>query len=225
METASPRQIKWHLDILPRNTKKALDLLSKQAWLKRSVWYLAGGTALALQAGHRSSVDLDFFTAKANFHNGTLLEHFKNYDWLTAINEQGTIYGELSGAKISFISYPFFIPQLPLKHYGTIRLLDPLDIAVMKIVAISQRGRKRDFFDLYWCANNLLPLEQLISRLPDQYPTVAHDYYHILKSLTYFTDAENDPAPKLCFNANWRQVKKFFINQIPLITKHLIGLK
>lgn len=225
METASPRQIKWHLDILPRHTKKAFNLLAEHSWLKHSDWYLAGGTALALQAGHRSSVDLDFFTPKDNFNNRILLRHFKNHNWSVSINKQGTIYGELEGAKISFISYPFFIPKLPLKHYGAICLLDSLDIAVMKIVAISQRGRKRDFFDLYWCAKNIAPLKKFILKLKAQYPSVAHDYHHILKSLVYFADAENDPTPKINFNANWPQVKKFFTDEVPKITKEIINLE
>src|SRR3990167_6554620 len=51
----------WHYEILPRQTKKALMFLSEEKWLKESGWYLAGGTALALQAGNRKSLDLDFF--------------------------------------------------------------------------------------------------------------------------------------------------------------------
>ena len=225
METASSRQIKWHLDILPRRTKKALNLLAEHPWLKHSDWYLAGGTALALQTGHRSSVDLDFFTPKDNFNNRILLRHFKNHNWSTTIVKQGAIYGELEGAKISFIAYPFFISKLPFVYYGSVRLLDPMDIAVMKIVAISQRGRKRDFFDLYWCANNIAPLKKIILKLNAQYPSVAHDYYHILKSLVYFADAENDVIPKINFNATWLQVKKFFTTEIPKITKEIINLE
>ncbi|MBI4128310.1 MAG: nucleotidyl transferase AbiEii/AbiGii toxin family protein, partial [Parcubacteria group bacterium] len=77
----------------------------------------------------------------------------------------------------------------------TSHLLDIRDIAVMKIIVISQRGRKRDFVDLYWYAQHVEPLGAVLERLPDQYPTVAHDYHHILKSLIYFADAEEDPMP------------------------------
>lgn len=68
--------VNLYLDILPLQTKMALDFLSKQSWLKESGWYLAGGTALSLHAGHRKSFDLDFFTQQRDFENNQLLSHF-----------------------------------------------------------------------------------------------------------------------------------------------------
>lgn len=211
--------------MLPRQTKKALDFLSKEKWLQESKWYLAGGTALALQAGNRKSYDLDFFTTDIDFDEKKLLARFiRNLDWKVEIEEKNTIYGELFGSKVSFIAYPFFIPLHKKIQYGLISVLQPIDIAVMKIIAVSQRGKKRDFFDLYWCAHHIEPLEQTIKRLKKQYPTVAHDYHHILKSLVYFEDAESDPSPEINFKANWNEIKKFFTKEIPRITAKIIGL-
>ncbi len=213
----------WHYEILPRQTKKALIFLSEEKWLKESSWYLAGGTALALQAGNRKSLDLDFFMENKDFDTDELLAKFSNNkDWLLSLNKKNTIYGELFKAKVSFIAYPFFIPkQEPLRH-GAIKVLQAKDIAVMKITAISQRGRKRDFFDLYWCAKNIESLEEIIKRLKVQYPSVAHDYHHILKSLVYFEDAESDPEPEINFDANWKKVKNFFIKEIPEIANKIM---
>ena len=225
MEPTTQGQMNLETDILPLKTKKALIFLSKQSWIDKSDWYLAGGTALALQAGHRKSVDLDFFIDKKNIDNSELLNNFlRNDKWKTIINKENTIYGELFGSKISFIAYPFFIPKQKFIRFGFIKILQPVDIAVMKIIAISQRGRKRDFFDLYWCAKNFEPLEKTIRRLKKQYPKVAHNYHHILKSLVYFADAENDPMPRINFNASWLSVKKFFIKEVPKITNKIIGL-
>ena len=208
---------------MPNKTKKALDFLSKGEWLKKSKWYLAGGTALALQAGHRKSVDLDFFTAEKDFDTKKFLSIFaSNPDWKTQVEDKNTIYGELFGAKISFIAYPFFVPKQKFISYGFVRVLNSMDIAVMKITAISQRGRKRDFFDLYWCAKNIEPLEKIIKRLKTQYPSVAHDYHHILKSLVYFDDAESDPPPELNFKASWKEVKNFFIKEVPIVAKRVM---
>ena len=184
MEAHAQGQIELRFDVLPPATKKAADFLSKEKWLDTDDWYLAGGTALALQAGHRRSVDLDFFTTKKEFDTAQLLGHFSgNPDWTTDVHKANTIYGTLCKAKVSFIAYPFFIPKADFVRYGTIRILQPRDIAVMKIVAISQRGRKRDFYDLYWLCKNLEPLKEILPRLKEQYPSVAHDYHHILKSL------------------------------------------
>jgi len=125
MDTTS-QIVHWHYETLPRQTKKALDFLSKETWLKNSSWYLAGGTALALQTGNRKSLDLDFFTEKRNFDVKKLLAHFiGNNDWLAKVEEKNTIYGELLKAKVSFIAYPFFLPKQTPSWYGNIRVLDP----------------------------------------------------------------------------------------------------
>ncbi len=217
------QKIDWHFKTLPPNTKKALDFLSLQNWLKESHWYLAGGTALALSAGHRKSVDLDFFNESPEFDLGEFLSNFKGNDkWKPYINKKNTIYGELFDAKVSFIAYPFFVPKQEYLQYGTIRVLAPKDISVMKIIAISQRGRKRDFFDLYWCVHNIEPLENIIKCLKEQYPSVAHNYHHILKALVYFEDADIDPEPEIYFKATWKEVKKFFTKEVPIIASKLI---
>lgn len=227
MEASSRVKESWlHYETLPRKTKKALDVFSAEPWLGKGRWYLAGGTALALSAGHRVSVDLDFFTRDRDIDTTELINSVSRAgEWKTTMERKNTLYGELHGAKVSFISYPFFIPKQKFIHYGTIGVLQPKDIGVMKIVAISQRGRKRDFFDLYWCANHVEPLETIIRRLKTQYPSVAHDYHHILKALVYFEDAESDPSPEITFKASWSDIKKFFWKEIPRITADLIGLR
>jgi len=226
MATYAKKQVNLIFSTLPGKTKKSFDFLAKQAWLKDTGWYLAGGTALALSTGIRKSVDLDFFTELKKFSQEELLDNFiNNPDWKTTISRKNTLYGELFGSKVSFIACPFFIPRQKMINYGCMKILQPLDIAVMKIIAISQRGRKRDFFDLYWCAKNIEPLENLIRRLKVQYPSVAHDYHHILKALVFFDDAESDPAPEIHFKTNWKEVKIFFLKEIPVITARIIKLK
>lgn len=224
MDALNDKRVTWHFDVLPESAKKTLDLFSQMRWLRRSRWYLAGGTALALQAGHRSSVDLDFFTPQNEFSAAGLLKHFSKDIWSPDIVRQGTVYGKLLGTKVSFIAYPFFVARESYHWYGAVRILDLRDIAVMKIIAISQRGRKRDFIDLYWYCLHREPLSALVHRLADQYPAVAHDYHHILKSLTYFTDAEDDPMPKLFFQASWKDVKKFFKHEVVNVAKETLKL-
>lgn len=223
MDTASRKQIDSNLDIIPSETKRAFIFLSEQPWLGEGAWYLAGGTALAVQAGHRKSVDLDFFSMEKDFDNLGLLSNFlENSNWTTTVNKKNTIYGELLEARVSFIAYPFFIPKQEFIQYGSIKILQPIDIAVMKIIAISQRGRKRDFFDVYWCVKNIESLENLIKRIKAQYPFVAHDYHHILKSLVYFEDAEGDPSPDIFFEADWEEIKDYLKKEILNITNKII---
>jgi hypothetical protein len=192
---------------------------------RRSQWYLAGGTALTLQVGHRQSRDLDFFTPRESFaelaHERSLLA---TGSWSTDLRERGTMYGTLSGAKVSFIAYPFFVPSRGRIDCGSVKILAPHDIAVMKIIAVSQRGRLRDFVDLYWYCVNREPLEKLIPRVLTQYPSREHNLPHFLKSLTYFADAEGEPMPRLFFKASWKTIRAFFEREVPRITRTILAL-
>lgn len=220
---ASNSKIVLRTDILAPETRRAFEYFSGEKWLRISKWYLAGGTALALQVGHRKSIDLDFFTREKLFRASEVLARLPEKGWRATIAKDGTVYGELFKAKVSFISYPFFLPAKPFIMQGSLPILDATDIAAMKIVAISQRGRKRDFVDLFWHAKHKEPLEEIISRLPAQYPSVAHDFHHILKSMMYFEDAEEDPMPKIFFNADWKMIKKYFEKEIPKIAKKILA--
>jgi len=216
-------QAKLRIDVLPRATAKALEYFTQFPPMKESSWYLAGGTALALQAGHRQSVDLDFFVTSATPDMSVLETDLQaTGKWETTSTARGTLYGLFDNAKVSFIAYPFFTPACDFILNGNVRILDARDIAVMKVIAISQRGRKRDFVDLYWYAKNKEPLEQIMSRVPTQYPNQKHNFPHFFKSLTYFVDAEEDSTPELYFEASWEEIKKFFQTEVPILARRLI---
>lgn len=219
MDTTN-QQIK--LNHIPIKTQKALKLLSEQSWINKNGWYLAGGTALTLQLDHRESVDLDFFTHQNEFETEFISNSLIPYKWQVTRVDKGTLYGELDGTKISFIAYPYFAPKYSYIKYGYINILDLRDIAVMKIIAISQRGRKRDFFDLYWYSLKEEPLLSIIKRITIQYPKTQHNFHHIIKSLVYFEEADDDPEPQIFFDTNWKQVKQYFLEIVPKIAKKLL---
>lgn len=214
-----------HFETLPTATKKAFLALSENAdWLNTGGWYLAGGTALALQVGHRTSVDLDFFTTEKNFDSEELERKLASIgDWKPDLTESGTLYGKFMGAKMSFIAYPHFHPSPNKLQYGALKLISPDDIAVMKIIAISQRGRKRDFVDMFWYCHNLGNLGDTLRRTLIQFPQ-EHNKTHLLKSLTYFVDADNDPMPNINFTVTWNQVKAYFQKEIPILTRKMLDL-
>lgn len=215
----------WQIQSLPQKTQQALEILSRNIWLKKSEWYLAGGTALALSVGHRQSQDLDFFTPNKEFSSVQLINKLEPNKWKSDIIREGTVYGKINDTQISFIAYPFFKPQEKYLQFGSVNVLDPKDIAVMKIIAISQRGKKRDFIDLYWYLNNRENLLDILNRLPKQYPTVNHNFHYIIRSLMYFEDAESEPMPKIFFKANWTSVKRYFRKVVPEVTKKLLFSK
>ncbi len=215
-----------HTEVLPEETQRALSACIDFDFLEPD-WYLAGGTALALQVAHRSSEDLDFFTQRKQFD----IEFLDNAltqkgDWETTQTRAGTLHGILEGAKMSFIAYPFFHPSPIRIQCGKVQMLVPDDIMAMKIFAISQRGRKRDFVDMYWyCSLHRGSLQGTIRRVVAQFPGKEHNVPHFIKSLLYFEDAEDDPMPQLNFEADWEKIKAYFRHEVPKIAEELLGLK
>lgn len=216
-----------YVDVLPVETREVFVAFTTFEFLRGSSWYLAGGTALALQVGHRQSVDLGFFSTEKDFDIQQLERALLSYgDWITTQANRGTLYGLFGGAKVSFIAYPFFRPSLSGIQCGAIWILAPEDIAVMKIIAISQRGKKRDFIDLYWyITKHKASLRDTILRAQDQYPGKDHSVPHFLKSLVYFDDAEEDPMPNLNFKADWKEIKAFFRREVTSATKELLKIE
>lgn len=128
------------------NTKKALVILGKSHLMDNA--YLAGGTACALRIGHRISVDLDFFTMK-EFDAKELIRSLRKIGKFEVDKQSwGTILGALEGIKFSIFTYKYPV-LFPYKSIFDVNVLDLRDIAAMKIDAISTRGIRRDFVDLY----------------------------------------------------------------------------
>ena len=193
------------------NTKTALAILSKSRLMDNA--YLAGGTACALQIGHRISVDLDFFTAK-EFDAKELIRSLQKIGkFKTETQKWGTILGTLEGIKFSIFVYKYPV-LFPYKSIFGINVLDLRDIAAMKIDAISTRGIKRDFIDLYFICREGVSLKEALSFYDRKYGTLASNLVHIQKSLVYFIDAEATAVPKLLRGVNWEDVKKYFENEV-----------
>ncbi|MEX0966531.1 MAG: nucleotidyl transferase AbiEii/AbiGii toxin family protein [Bacteroidia bacterium] len=175
---------------------------------------LVGGTALALQLGHRKSIDLYLFTL-ADFSSDDVIRHLQD-DYKIHVLEKHpqTIICQVQGIKVDFIRfhYPFLKPVI--EDEG-IRMLSVEDIAPMKLDAITGRGSKKDFYDLYFLLKNYA-LTELLSLYQKKYP--HETIFHIIRSLTYFVDAESDPDPMLLKNdITWPEVKRKIISVVQKI--------
>ena len=102
----------------------------------------------------------------------------------------------------------------PFQSFMGISVADPRDIACMKLSAISSRGTKRDFVDLY-VASNRYGLSHLLELFQKKYARIHYNIVHILKSLTYFEDAEKEPMPNMLMTLSWEEVRWFFIREVP----------
>lgn len=198
------------------NTQKALAILGKSHLMDNT--YLAGGTACALQIGHRISIDLDFFTEK-EFDAKELIRSLKKIAKFK-IEEQswGTILGTLEGIRFSLFVYKYPI-LFPYKSIFGVKILDLRDIAAMKIDAISTRGIKRDFIDLYFICQEGISLKEALSFYDRKYGTLASNIVHIQKSLVYFIDAEATTVPKMLKERDWEDIKKYFENEVKKLGK------
>jgi len=176
-------------------------------------FYLAGGTGLALQFGHRLSRDLDFFSQEL-FGEEALLQRLTALgDLSVSSKDRATLHATVLGTKTSFIEYTY--PLLyPTKNYLEVAVADARDIACMKLSAIAGRGAKRDFVDLYFCARNY-GLKEMLALFERKFAQTHFSRIHLLKSLTYFADAEKDPMPHMLEALDWNTVKQFFMLEVP----------
>lgn len=171
--------------------------------------YLAGGTACALQAGHRISIDLDFFTPK-EFNAKQIIQSLKAVGEFDLEQQSwGTILGSLNDVRFSLFVYEYPV-LFPSKEFQGIHIADLRDIAAMKIDAIASRGIKRDFVDLYFLCKTGLSLKEILGFYSQKYEVSTSRFLHIHKSLVYFTDADVSPMPKMLKTADWPTIKKFF---------------
>lgn len=182
-------------------------------------FYLAGGTALALQFGHRKSDDVDLFSQK-RFSVEHYSQLFLALNGKILVEEEGTIHALVEGVKVSLLYYPYKL-LLPFKTIAGLNMASIEDISCMKIVALSQRAEKKDFFDAYEILRIYKPVE-LKRMFLEKYGVEKINCYHILKSFFYFDDAENSPEPVTLRGTTWNEVKAFFRNNEKMLTQDLL---
>lgn len=201
-----------HEKVLPRGSRKLLETLESLRIPELEGWTLAGGTGLALQLGHRVSEDFDFFRTD-EFSPDRLHQCLGEVGSIELLQEDDrTLTSIVSGVKVSFFSVPdgFLFPTTAYSFFG---LADLRDIALMKLAAISGRGSRKDYIDLYTILRGDLSLEQCFQWLPDRYGEGRVNTYHVLKSLTYFDDAEREPMPHMLEPFDWAECKAFFVRE------------
>jgi len=201
-----------HEKVLPAGSRQILAELKKRASTAIQGWILAGGTGLALQAGHRKSEDFDFFRNDGMDSHALheVLAQCGPYETLQEAEHTLTILRK--GVKISF----FHVVDRFLfraKPYSFFSVADVRDIALMKLVAISNRGCRKDFVDLYTILLSGPSLRDYFDLLPRKYGPERVNAYHILKSLTYFADAEIEPMPVMLEPFNWKECMAFFVRE------------
>jgi hypothetical protein len=197
-----------------------------------SEYRLAGGTALAWYLGHRRSDDLDFFTRTAGLLDGAEQDHIASAlsaldaDAEVDISQPRTLHAVVRGCKVSIFELPGQWLSEPVRVAEGIGLATVDEIASMKLVAVSTRSSKKDFFDLHALVTRGYGAERMFSGLRGMYPGevdlgVGH---HVARALTDFSDAEVEPDPIVLDGATWKEAKRSASRLSTDLAAHLAAL-
>lgn len=184
---------------------KTLDLLKALAALPGfEEFAFVGGTGLALQLGHRLSIDLDFFT-QDEFQVETVVEELEsNFDLNLTGKDRYSLNCRINDIKVDIIRHPYALVNKLVVEDG-LSIWSIEDIAAAKISAITSRGAKKDFFDITEILKHI-PLEEALNLFEKKYPSAER--FMAMKSLSWFEDAERDPDPIVLNDLTWRKVKE-----------------
>jgi hypothetical protein len=201
----------WHREVVDPGVEQALRDLQQLPSLTQ--FYLAGGTGLALQLGHRRSLDLDFFNGE-DFDEAYLAQRLQDLERFALVAKApGTIHADIHDTKISLIAYAYPV-LFPFRSFLGIRVADSRDIGCMKISAIASRGTKRAFVDPYAVCRQI-GLKQLLDWFQEKFAKTNYNKVHVLKALTYFEDADQEPMPHMLVPLAWEEVKEFLATEAP----------
>ncbi|HQV94798.1 MAG TPA: nucleotidyl transferase AbiEii/AbiGii toxin family protein [Anaerolineales bacterium] len=176
-------------------------------------FYLAGGTALSLQLGHRRSVDLDLFSPTEDIPSirASLEESLSALKPELSDASWGNLVFIANNVRVGFFGYGYALLN-PLVRDENLRLASIEDIAMMKMDALLSRANRKDFYDLYFISQKV-PLKSLLDLAPKKYPSVRDFEVQVTKRLVYFESAEHDPDPILLQPVSWDAVKNYFAEQ------------
>ncbi|MBI4606463.1 MAG: nucleotidyl transferase AbiEii/AbiGii toxin family protein [Planctomycetes bacterium] len=210
-----------HDEILTDRQRNGLEVLRRTGLVSR--FYLVGGTATALHLGHRLSIDFDLFTDQ-EFEPGEIIAQLQSTLPLEVRRQSpATLHSVLNGVQLTFLRYPYPLLDPLLDGPSGLRVAQTRDLLAMKVVAVAQRGTRKDFIDLYFLCRAGRTLEEGLELLPRKYLGAKFDLYHVVNSLQYFTDAEKQPLPAMLAAFSWEECKTFFLESVPPLARKLFG--
>lgn len=200
---------------------RTLDKLKKLDCLKD--FYLGGGTAVAYHLGHRVSLDLDLFSKHGDVDleqiHRELFGSFPDVEIVDA--SKYSIHLIMESKPIDVVRYPYpplETPQAGPENFPTASIVD---LATMKLAAIAKRGIKRDFWDLYEIVTrSRTTIRNALDAYLKRFAKHESDLYYVIRSLTYFEDAEKErTSPRGMDLELWKTIKDFFSKNAPTILK------
>lgn len=203
---------------------QALNYLGQHRFIED--FYLAGGTALALQIGHRISTDLDWFSITRTLLNPereAIRAALSTSGTFEVISEQdGLLFTKLFDTDVSFIHQHHALLK-PTVSYQGVPLAAPTDIGLMKLAAVNSRGTRRDFIDLY-CLREHILVDRLFELAKVKYADRPNFLAVTARALAYFEDAEQQPMPRMLVPVAWSDVRAYCEAAARRLARRLSGL-
>lgn len=174
---------------------------------------LVGGTALSLQFGHRVSIDLDLFTETPfdiDMLKRRLTDEFKNANLVWQLEKEYSLLCLINDIKVDMLYYPYpLIDNIIIEE--DVRMLSPKDISAMKLSEVSNRGAKKDFFDIYELMQQGFSLADMFLHYKEKFPNAEISF--VVRSLLYFDDAELEEDPIMLKDYSWEDVKNVIVEK------------
>jgi hypothetical protein len=210
---------------LEESQRRALARLKPVAALKP--FYLAGGSAVAFHLGHRVSRDLDLFSATGEVDlqalQGAVTRDVPEAEVL-AITD-ATLQIRLEGLPVDLVRYAHPLLQPAEPGPEGFNVASRIDLAAMKLAAIAHRGLRRDFWDLHaLLTTGAIALNDALDAYVKRFRKSEPDLYHVLRSLTFFDDAEHEPLmPAGLTREHWQDIRRYFATCAPHALKQRAG--
>jgi hypothetical protein len=207
-----------HEEVLAEAQRQILRAVAPR--LSAAGFYLVGGTAVALQLGHRRSIDLDWFRSDPIEDPLALAGELSagGPGWQVEGLAPGTLHARVDEVAVSLLryAYPLLEPLVAWPEYGC-RLASLEDLGCMKLAAVAQRGSKKDFFDLHAMLRAGRTLPALLQAFARKYSDA--DPAPVLVGLCYFDDADREPDPVRLGSPTWETVR----DEIRRATLEVVG--
>lgn len=196
-----------HYETIEPNTLELLKKLQALPCLKGT--RLVGGTALALQLGHRKSIDIDLF-GTIDCDAEELDEALKSCGQITKLKSSSNIHiFVINDIKVDIVNYGYSWLEDSIEENGIILAKLP-DIAAMKVNAVIGRGTRKDFIDLSHLMR-IYSLSKVLNFYFRKYPEAS--IFLAAKSIAYFADADSDPMPYMLSGETWEEIKAHISKQ------------
>lgn len=194
-----------HKETISSQTLELLIRLQQKTYLKG--FYLVGGTALALQLGHRTSIDIDLFS-DFSFDTAYVLENLSaDFGFTMFFSATNTLKGSINGVKIDILAHRYSQVSPPV-ILDKIAMLSSEDIIAMKLNAISVSGQRvKDFIDIYYLLKSY-SVSDMIGFYKKKY--ALFNEVNVLKSLVWFEDIDLSDWPVLLQDPElkWAEIMK-----------------